>query len=81
MLIADDGDTAFGAGTLTWQDPVHSWKAGPCEVMIVENYTAIPRDMLPLDMLTPQIRHYELRQKKSRYANISDLPTPSYAIF
>ena len=25
--------------------------------------TAIPRDMLPLDMLTPQIRHYELRQK------------------
>ena len=38
MLIADDGDTAFGAGTLTWQDPVHSWKAGPCEVMIVENY-------------------------------------------
>ena len=25
--------------------------------------TAIPRDNLPLDMLTPQIRHYELRQK------------------
>ena len=43
--------------------------------------TAIPRDMLPLDMLTPQIRHYELRQKNSRYANISDLSTPSYAIF
>ena len=37
MLIADDGDTAFGAGTLTWQDPVHSWKAGPGEVMTVEN--------------------------------------------
>ena len=33
MLIADDGDTAFGAGTLTWQDPVHSWKAGPGKVM------------------------------------------------
>ena len=43
--------------------------------------TAIPRDMLPLDMLTPQIRHYELRQKISRYANFSDLSTPSYAIF
>ena len=43
--------------------------------------TAIPRDMLPLDMLTPQIRHYELRQKNSRYANFSDLSTPSYAIF
>ena len=37
--------------------------------------------MLPLDMLTPQIRHYELRQKNSRYANFSDLSTPSYAIF
>ena len=44
-------------------------------------YTAIPRDTLPLDMLTPQIRHYELRQKNSRYANFSDLSTPSYAIF
>ena len=43
--------------------------------------TAIPRDMLPLDMLTPQIRHYELWQKNSRYANFSDLSTPSYAIF
>ena len=43
--------------------------------------TAIPRDTLPLDMLTPQIRHYELRQKNSRYANFSDLSTPSYAIF
>ena len=30
-------DTAFGAGTFSWQDPVHSWKAGPGEVMIVEN--------------------------------------------
>ena len=43
--------------------------------------TAIPRDMLPLDMLTPQIRHYELWQKNSRYANFSDFLTPSYAIF
>ena len=30
-------DTAFGVGTFSWQDPVHSWKAGPCEVMTVEN--------------------------------------------
>ena len=37
--------------------------------------------MLPLDMLTPQIRHYELWQKNSRYANFSDFFTPSYAIF
>ena len=39
--------------------------------------TAIPRDMLPLDMLTPQIRHYELRQKNSRYANFSDFLPPA----
>ena len=25
-------DTAFGAGTFSWQDRVHSWKAGPGEV-------------------------------------------------
>ena len=31
------GLTRFGAGTLTWQDPVHSWKAGPGEVMTEEN--------------------------------------------
>ena len=43
--------------------------------------TAIPRDTLPLDMLTPQICHYELRQKNSRYANFSDLSTPSYSVF
>ena len=30
-------DAAFGAGTFSWQDPVHSWKAGPGEVMTVEN--------------------------------------------
>ena len=35
--IADCDDTAFGAGTLTWQDSVHSWKAGPGEVMTMEN--------------------------------------------
>ena len=26
-------DTAFRAGTFSWQDPVHSWTAGPGEVM------------------------------------------------
>ena len=30
-------DTAFGAGPFSWQDPVHSWKAGPGEVMTVKN--------------------------------------------
>ena len=30
-------DTAFVAGTFSWQDPVYSWKAGPGEVMTVEN--------------------------------------------
>ena len=30
-------DTAFGAGTFSWQDPVHSWKTGSGEVMTVEN--------------------------------------------
>ena len=33
--------------------------------------------MLPLDMLTPQIRHYELWQKNSRYANFSDFLPPA----
>ena len=31
---------------------------------------AIPRDTLPLDMLTPQIRHYKLCQKISRYSRL-----------
>ena len=30
-------DTAIGVGTFSWQDPVHSWKAGPGECMTVEN--------------------------------------------
>ena len=38
LSIADYDDTAFGAGNLPWQDPVHSWRAGPGEVMTtVEN--------------------------------------------
>ena len=30
-------DIAFGEGTFSWQDSVNSWKAGPGEVMTVEN--------------------------------------------
>ena len=32
-------DTAFQAGTFLWEDPVHSWKAGPGlnGIMTVEN--------------------------------------------
>ena len=29
-------DTAFGAGTFSWQDPLHLWKAGPGEFITVE---------------------------------------------
>ena len=50
-------------------------------MVCIKVHTAIPRDMLPLDMLTPQISHYELLQKNSRYANFSDFFTPSYAFF
>ena len=35
--MADCDDTTFGEGTLTWKDPIHSWKAGPGEVIAVEN--------------------------------------------
>ena len=28
----------FGAETFSWQDPVRSWKAGPGQVMTMENY-------------------------------------------
>ena len=30
-------DTAYGVGTFSWQNPVHFCKAGPGEVMTVEN--------------------------------------------
>ena len=36
-IQSDHDVTVFGAGRLTWQDPVHSWKAGLGEVMTVEN--------------------------------------------
>ena len=38
-------DTTFGAGTFSWEDPVHSWKAGPGKVITVENlfvYLVVP---------------------------------------
>jgi len=37
LWIADYDDIAFRVGTLTWQDPVHSRKADPGEVMTEEN--------------------------------------------
>ena len=30
-------DTAFEPEKVSWQDPVHSWKAGPVEVMTVKS--------------------------------------------
>ena len=35
-------NTVYRAGTFSWQDPVHSWKAGPDEVMTVEKQQQIP---------------------------------------
>ena len=37
-------DTTFGAGTFSWQDPVHSWTAGPGEVMTVEKNKQNPAE-------------------------------------
>lgn len=37
LWITNYDDITLSVGTLTWQDPVHSWKAGPGEVMTVEN--------------------------------------------
>ena len=33
LSISQTDDTAFGAGTFSWQNPVHSWKGGPGECM------------------------------------------------
>ena len=41
-------DTAFGPGTFSWQDPVHSWKAGLGEVMTVITSPCLTRqDLAP----------------------------------
>ena len=37
LSTSQTDDTTFGAGTFSWQDPVHSCWAGPGEVMTVEN--------------------------------------------
>ena len=37
LSITDYDDTTFGMGTLTWEDPVDSWKVGPGEVMALDN--------------------------------------------
>ena len=47
--------TVFGVGTLTWQDPVHSWKAGPGEVMTVEKQTNKQKHYLKIILICPQI--------------------------
>ena len=31
----------WGAGTFSWQDPAHPWKAGPGEIMTMENLTLL----------------------------------------
>ena len=36
LWITNYDDITLSVGTLTWQDPVHFWKAGPGEVMTVE---------------------------------------------
>ena len=51
-------DTAFEAGTFSWQDPVHSWKAGPGEVMTVENLFILNQENLK------KIKHLDLRAKQ-----------------
>ena len=52
-------DTAFGVGTFSWQDPVHSWKAGPGECMTVENkqkYNSTSRELLGLEAAKGRLR-------------------------
>ena len=49
-------DTEFGAGTFSWQDPVHSWKAGPGEVMTVENL------LFKTGLKFPLVSYFEIEQ-------------------
>ena len=50
--IADCDDTAFEAGTLTWQDPVQSWKAGPGlnGIMTLQNLSIISTVKFPTEI-------------------------------
>ena len=48
-ILAIQSDHLSGAGTFSWQDPVHSWKAGPGEVMTAGNkQTNVPAEVLEL---------------------------------
>ena len=49
-------DTSFSEGTFSWQDPVHSWKAGPGEVMTVENNNSTSRELLGLEAAKGRLR-------------------------
>ena len=42
-------DTACRAGTFSWQDPVHYWKAGPGEVMTVEKNPKLIKKSINLE--------------------------------
>ena len=53
-------DHRFGAGTFSWQDPVHSWKAGPGEVMTVENLVAVTFTFLTVWMVVVIQLHFVL---------------------
>ena len=48
-------DNAFGAETFSWQDPVHSWKAGPGEVMTVENLFIFMRYFTRYNIMVPTL--------------------------
>ena len=41
-------------GTFLWQDPVHSWKAGPGEVMTVEKQTNKQKHYLKIILICPK---------------------------
>ena len=48
-------NTYFEVGTFSLQDPVHSWKAGPGEVMTVEKQTNKQKHYLKIILICPQI--------------------------
>ena len=73
QLIADYDETAFWAGTFPLQDPVHSWKTGPGEVLTEENkQTNTPTGTL----FHPSLEHYSPREEaSSNVGEIFDLNT------
>ena len=48
--------TTFGAGTFSVQDPVHSCKSGPGEVMTVENLFTLFTSRMATQMITQIIK-------------------------